>query len=121
MSLYLAFFVWCRHILPIRAEIPVDNSTTHFCLTPSEVVVMPKSLRLERCLPSTSSASGVLLPDHYVENDPIIQTILEAKASECKLSRHEKLVKLSSKSSCQVHTLPHVDSSLLTLFLIFSI
>lgn len=65
---------------------------------------MPKSLRLERCLPSTSSASGVLLPDHYIENDPIIQKILEAKASECKLSRHEKLVKLSSKSSCQVST-----------------
>ncbi|XP_022179942.1 histone acetyltransferase KAT2B-like isoform X2 [Myzus persicae] len=62
---------------------------------------MATSLKLERCLPSTSSASVVVLPDHYVENDPIIQTILEFKASECKLPRHEKLLKLSSKSSCQ--------------------
>ncbi|KAL4084428.1 hypothetical protein QTP88_028250 [Uroleucon formosanum] len=65
---------------------------------------MAKSLELERYLLSTSSSSGVPLPDHYAENDPIVQTILELKASECKLSRHEKLVKLSSKSSCQVST-----------------
>ncbi|KAL5242311.1 hypothetical protein ACI65C_009721 [Semiaphis heraclei] len=63
-----------------------------------------KSLELERCLPSSSSAPVVLLPDHNVENDPIVQAILEFKESERKLSRHEKLIKLSSKSSCQAST-----------------
>ncbi|CAI6343931.1 unnamed protein product [Macrosiphum euphorbiae] len=65
---------------------------------------MSKSLKLEKSVPSTSSASGVSLPDHFAENDPIAQTIIDFKASECKLSRHEKLVKLSSKASCQVST-----------------
>lgn len=69
-------------------------------------VTMPKSSKHDRCLPSTSSSSGTLLPSSHTDADSIVDKIVASKASRFHLPKAEKLIMLSKKSSCQVSQLP---------------
>ncbi|VVC27197.1 Hypothetical protein CINCED_3A002170 [Cinara cedri] len=63
---------------------------------------MPKSVKLEKCIPSTSTASSSRFFKSRLENDPILERVIQFRTRNFNLSRHQKLLALSRKTCCQI-------------------
>jgi histone acetyltransferase len=64
--------------------------------------IMPKYSKFDKCIPSTSSSAGVPLFDDSDDNDPYLHQIIKYKGEDFNMTRHEKLIRLSTKVKCQV-------------------